>query len=124
MPTTHLNLALSIKMTKAEKFVDVLYSTFEGRVPFTAGYNRGFGKAINPLVYETVEGVPIGLIAAAANNEDDTSEVQLFHISAFKPGRGHGKEIMEYLCKLADELQVKIYLQPEIQFTDKKTPPW
>lgn len=109
-------------MTKAEEFVAELYSTFEGRVPFTSGYAKGFARSIYPVVFENAEGKPIGLVAAAANNDEDTSEVQLFHVSAFKPGLGHGKEIMFFICKLADRHGVKLYLQAEIQFTDKKTP--
>lgn len=105
-------------MTRAEKFVEVLYSSFEGRVPFAAGY-VGFDK-IYPFVYESRHGFPIGLVAAAATKVADA--VQLYHISSFKPGKGHGKEIMGYLCGLADEHGVKIYLHAEVQFSDKETP--
>jgi GNAT superfamily N-acetyltransferase len=109
-------------VTRAESFIAELYSSFEGRVPFAAGYTTGFLKKVYPLVYEDSDGTAIGLIAAAANSEEDTSEVQLFHVSAFRPGNGHGKKIMEYLCKLADKHSVKIYLQAEIQFTERETP--
>lgn len=110
-----------MQMTKAEEFVQALYSKFEGRVPFAAGYGRGFANKIYPLVYENENGIPIGLLAVAANSEEDTSEVQLFHISSFKPVIGHGKEMMNYLCNLADALKVKIYLQAEVQFSDRDT---
>lgn len=108
-------------MTRAEKFVEELYSRFEGRVPFSAGYTLQFSKTVYPVVYENEKGIPIGLVAAAANNKTDTSEVQLFHVSVFKPGNGHGKEIMNYICDLADKHKAKIYLQVEIQFSDKET---
>lgn len=108
-------------MTTAEKFVDAIYSNFEGRVPFAAGYGRGFANKVYPVVYENDNGVPLGLIAVAATNEADTSEVQLFHVSAFKPGNGHGKEMMIYICNLADTYKVKIYLQAEVQFSDRQT---
>ncbi|WP_040552371.1 hypothetical protein [Rheinheimera nanhaiensis] len=108
-------------MTKAEEFVHALYSKFDGRVPFAAGYARGFANKIYPLVYENENGIPISLLAVAANSEEDTSEVQLFLISSFKPGVRHGKEMMNYLCNLADALKVKIYLQAEVQFSDRDT---
>lgn len=108
-------------MTKAEEFVQTLYSNFEGRVPLVAGYGHGFASKIYPLVYENENGIPIGLLAVAASSIEDTSEVQLFHISTFKPGMGHGKKMMNYICNLADELKVKIYLQAEVQFSDRYT---
>lgn len=107
-------------MNPAELFVQELYQTFEGRVPFTAGFDANFKKVL-PVVYEDQNEIPIGLVAAAST-QDDPSIVQLYHVSSFKVGKGHGAQIMRYLCELADKHKASIYLQAEAQFTDKDTP--
>lgn len=107
-------------MTTASEYVEHLYSLFEGRAPLLVGVNSKF-KSVYPFVYENTNGIPLGLVGMAANNDTDQTEVQLYHISAFKIKNGHGSEIMRFLCKKADEFGVRIYAQAEVQFSDKES---
>lgn len=109
-------------MGPAEEFVKYLYSTHEGRAPFRVGFTSGFEGPVYPFLYENSKGKALGLVGVTATNEADDSEVQLYHISSFRPGKGYGTEIMNYLCSEADRFGVKIYLQAEVQFSDKETP--
>lgn len=107
-------------LSPADSFVRELYHTFEGRVPFCAGIDSSFSK-VYPIVYEDKRRVPIGLIAAAPV-KDNPLVVQLYHVSSFVVGKGHGKQILNYVCQLADKHKASIYLQAEVQFTSQKTP--
>lgn len=44
-----------------------------------------FKDLVHSAVYETERGNSIGLVSFAATNKEDTSEVQLFHISVLNP---------------------------------------
>ena len=107
-------------MTKASEYVKHMYSLFEGRAPLMVGMNKSFNK-VYPFVYENNKSIPLGLVGIAANNESDPTEVQLYHISAFKIKKGHGSEIMKFICKNADEFGVSLYAQAEVQFSDKES---
>lgn len=108
-------------MNQAEKFVDTLYSTFEGRAPVRLG-TRTDMSAVYPFVFEDENGIPLGLVSCTADNKENEKEVHLYHISSFKINRGHGTKIMNYLCNLADNFGVSIYLQAEVQFSGRDTP--
>lgn len=107
-------------MTKATAYVDHMYSKFEGRAAVTVGVNSG-SETIYPFVYENNRQIPIGLIAMSVDNISDSAEVDVYHISAFKPGIGQGSEIMNFLCNAADEFDVRLSIQAEAQFSGRRT---
>jgi len=107
-------------MTKATEYVDHMYSQYEGRAAVTVGVNSE-SKTIHPFVYENSSQIPIGLIAMSVDNISDPTEVDVYHISAFKPGKGQGSEIMNFLCNAADEFEVRLSLQAEVQFSGRRT---
>jgi len=107
-------------MTKATAYVDHMYSQFEGRAAVTVGVNSG-SETICPFVYENNKQIPIGLIAMSVDNISDLAEVDVYHISAFKPGNGQGSEIMKFLCTTADEFDVRLCIQAEAQFSGRRT---
>lgn len=82
-------------MTKATAYVDHMYSQFEGRAAVTVGVNSG-AETIYPFVYENNRQIPIGLIAMSVDNISGPVEVDVYHISAFKPGDAQGSEIMDF----------------------------
>lgn len=100
-------------MNSAETFCAQLYAAHSGRVPLFVGMRKPFSK-VYPLVFQSREGVPLGLVGCAWNMGMDSDVVQLYHISAFTPGLGTGSMIMTALCDLADHLQVRITTQPEL----------
>lgn len=100
-------------MNPAETFCAQLYSVHSGRVPLFVGMQRPFRK-VYPLVFQSPEGIPLGLVGCAWNEGTDLDLVQLYHVSSFRPGSGAGSKIMSALCALADDLQVRITSQPEL----------
>lgn len=73
------------------------------------------------IVYENNSQIPIGLIAMSVDNISDSAAVDVYHISAFKPGNGQGSEIMKFLCNSADEFKVRLCIQAEAQFNGRQT---
>ncbi len=107
-------------MTKATDYVNHMYSRFDGRAAVTVGVNS-ISESIHPFVYENNSQMPIGLIAMSVDNASDSSVVDIYHISAFKPGNGQGSEILVFLCNAADDFEVRLCIQPEAQFSGRKT---
>jgi len=95
-----------------------MYSRFEGRAAVTVGVNSG-SETICPFVYENNSQIPIGLIAMSVDDIADSTEVDVYHISAFNPDNGQGSEIMNYLCNAADEFAVRLCIQVEAQFSGR-----
>lgn len=108
-------------MNSAETFCARLYAAHSGRVPLFVGMRKPFSK-VYPLVFQSREGVPLGLVGCAWNIDMAPDLVQLYHISAFHPRSGAGSAIMAALCVLADELNVRITAQPELIGAD--VPGW
>jgi hypothetical protein len=65
--------------------------------------------------------VPIGFIAMSADGISNPLDVDIYHISAFIPGKGRGSEIMKFLCSTADEYGVRLCMQAEVQFSGNQT---
>lgn len=107
-------------MMKATVYVNHMYSQFQGRAAVTVGMNSA-SEAIHPFVYENTSQTPIGLVAMSADDTSDPPGVDVYHISAFKPGNGQGSEIMSYLCNAADEYGVRLCIQAEAQLIGKQT---
>jgi hypothetical protein len=107
-------------MTKAAEYVNYMYSKFEGRAAVTVGVNSS-SEYIHPFVYENNSQIPIGLIAMSVDNSSDSASVDVYHISAFKPGNGQGSDIMNYLCNAADEFEVRLCIQAEAQSSGRRT---
>jgi hypothetical protein len=107
-------------MTKAAAYVEHMYSRFEGRAAVTVGVNSG-SESIHPFVYENKSRIPIGLIAMSIDQVSGSAAVDVYHISAFKPGNGQGSEIMKFLCNAADEFEVRLCVQAEAQFSGRRT---
>jgi len=107
-------------MTKAAAYVEHMYSQFEGRAAVTVGVNCG-SESIHPFVYENKSRMPIGLIAMSIDHVSGSAAVDVYHISAFKPGNGQGSEIMKFLCNAADEFEVRLCIQAESQFSGRRT---
>lgn len=97
-------------MTRATEYVNHMYSQFEGRAAVSVGVNID-SETIYPFVYENKSQMPIGLIAMSVDNISNAAEVDIYHISAFKPGNGQGSEIMNYICNAADEFEVRLCIQ-------------
>ena len=106
-------------MTNATEYVDHMYSLYEGRAAVTVGVNNE-SKTVHPFVYENKNRMPIGLIAMCASDNITPTEVDLYHISAFIPGKGQGSEIMNFLCNAADEYGVHLNLEAIAQFNGNK----
>jgi len=107
-------------MTKATEYVNHMYSRFDGRAAVTVGVNS-VSESIHPFVYENNSQIPIGLIAMSVDNVSDSAAVDIYHISAFKPGNGQGSEIMNFLCNVADEYDVRLCIQAEAQLSGRQT---
>jgi len=97
-----------------------MYSQFEGRAAVTVGVNID-AETIYPFVYENKSQMPIGLIAMSVDNISNSAEVDVYHISAFKPGNGQGSEIMNYLCNTADEFEIRLCIQATALSTGRRT---
>ena len=107
-------------MTKATEYVNHMYSQFEGRAAVTVGVNID-AETIYPFVYENKSQMPIGLIALSVDNISNSAEVDVYHISAFKPGNGQGSEIMNYLCNTADDFEIRLCIQATALSTGRRT---
>ena len=107
-------------MTKATEYVKHMYSQFEGRAAVTVGVNID-SETIYPFVHENKSQMPIGLIAMSVDNISNMAEVDVYHISAFKPGNGQGSEIMNYLCNTADEFEIRLCIQATALSTGRST---
>jgi hypothetical protein len=107
-------------MTKAAAYVEHMYSQFEGRAAVTVGVNSG-SESIHPFVYENISNIPVGLVAMSIDHVSGSAVVDVYHISAFKPGNGQGSEIMKFLCNAADEFEVRLCIQAEAQFSGRQT---
>ena len=107
-------------MTKAAAYVHHMYSQFEGRAAVTVGVNSD-SESVHPFVYENNSQIPIGLIAMSIDHVSDLAAVDVYHISAFKPGNGQGSEIMNFLCNAADEFEVRLSIHAEAQFSGRRT---
>ena len=107
-------------MTKAAAYVNHIYSQYEGRAAITVGINSE-SASIHPFVFENTSKVPIGLIALSADGASNPVDVDIYHISSFTPGRGQGTEIMNFLCRVADEYGVRLCIHAEVQLSGNKT---
>lgn len=101
-------------MTKAAEYVDHMYSLYKGRAAVTVGVNSEL-NSVYPFVFENKLKIPIGLIALSPDGLTNPDSVDIYHISAFMPGEGQGSEIMNFLCKVADEYNVRLCIQAEVQ---------
>ena len=107
-------------MTIATRYVDHLYSLYHGRAAVTVGVNNE-SVSIHPFVFEDINNVPIGLIALSAEGFAHPSDVDIYHISTFNSGKGHGSQIMDFLCDSADEYGVRLCIQAEAQQNGNQT---
>ena len=107
-------------MTRATQYVNHLYSLYDGRAAMTVGVNND-SDSIHPFVFEDAYKVPIGLIALSADGISNPSDVDIYHISAFLPGMGQGSQIMKFLCDSADEYDVSLCIQAEVQHNGNQT---
>ena len=107
-------------MTRATQYVDHLYSLYDGRAAVTVGINND-SDSIHPFVFENPCKVPIGLIALSADGVSNPADVDIYHISAFVPGKGHGSQIIKFLCDSADEYDVSLCIQAEVQHNGNQT---
>jgi len=97
-----------------------MYSLYEGRAAVTVGVNNEL-KTVHPFVYENGYKIPIGLIAMSASDVSTPTEVDLYHVSAFIPGKGQGSEIMNFLCEVADQYGVRLCIEAKAQFNGNET---
>ena len=107
-------------MTRATRYVDHMYSLYDGRAAVTVGVNTD-SDSIHPFVFEDACKVPIGLIALSADGVSNPADVDIYHLSAFMPGKGHGSQIIKFLCDSADEYGVRLCIQAEVQHNGKQT---
>ncbi|BCS98611.1 hypothetical protein DSLASN_42430 [Desulfoluna limicola] len=95
----------------AHALVLSLYTRFSGRIAISVGYGPGLLE-IFPFVFEDTCGTPIGTAALAVMVQGEREVVHLYHLGAFKPGRGHGTKMLEELCLEANRFLVPISLSP------------
>lgn len=107
-------------MTRAIQYVNHMYSLYDGRAAVTVGVNDE-SDCIHPFVFEDPCKVPIGLIALSAAGASDPADVDIYHISAFMPGKGQGSQIIKFLCDSADEYSVRLCIQAEVQRNGNQT---
>jgi len=107
-------------MTRATQYVNHLYSLYDGRAAVTVGINND-SDSIHPFVFEDACKVPIGLIALSADGVSNPADVDIYHISAFLPGKGQGSQIIKFLCDSADEYDVSLCIQAEVQHNGNQT---
>jgi len=107
-------------MTIAAQYVNHLYSLYDGRAAVTVGVNNN-SDCIHPFVFEDAAKVPIGLIALSADGDSNPSDVDIYHISAFMPGKGQGSQIIRFLCDSADDYGVRLCIQAEAQHNGNQT---
>ena len=101
-------------MTRATQYVDHMYSLYKGRAAVTVGVNNE-SDSIHPFVFEDACKLPIGLIALSADGVSKPDDVDIYHISAFEPGKGQGSQILKFLCNTADDYGVRLCIQAEVQ---------
>jgi hypothetical protein len=106
-------------MTRATEYVEHMYSLYEGRAAVTVGVNNEY-NSIHPFVFEDENRVPVGLIALSADSISEPTDVDVYHISVFIPGKGQGTEILSFLCRVADEFKVRLCIQAQVQFNGKQ----
>jgi hypothetical protein len=94
-------------MNPAQKLVATLYFRFQGRIPVKVGLTDRFAP-VYPFVFENESGVPIGLIGCAWSEGHPQNLVQIYHISAFHPGKGEGTKALNYLCAEADRNSIAL----------------
>lgn len=87
------------------------YNRFPGRVAISVGYGPGLVE-IFPFVFEDTHGTPIGILALAVMIQEEREVVHIYHLGAFKPGNGHGTEMLEELCHMANRSLVPLSLSP------------
>jgi hypothetical protein len=107
-------------MTLATQYVDHMYSLYHGRAAVTVGVNSD-SDCIHPFVFEDTCKVPIGLIALSADGVSNPADVDIYHLSAFMPGKGQGSQIIKFLCDSADEYGVRLCIQAEAQHNGNQT---
>jgi len=107
-------------MPLAAQYVNHLYSLYDGRAAVTVGVNNN-SDCIHPFVFEDAAKVPIGLIALSADGDSNPSDVDIYHISAFMPGKGQGSQIIRFLCDSADDYGVRLCIQAEAQHNGNQT---
>ena len=107
-------------MTRATRYVNHMYSLYDGRAAVTVGVNND-SDSIHPFVFEGVCNMPIGLIALSADGVSNPADVDIYHLSAFMPGKGHGSQIIKFLCDSADEYGVRLCIQAEVQHNGNQT---
>lgn len=107
-------------MTRAAEYVNHMYSLYHGRAAVTVGVNSE-SNSVHPFVFENIHHVPIGLIALSADSRSNPGDVDIYHISAFIPGKGQGSEILNFLCRMADQYSVRLCIQVEVQFNGNQT---
>lgn len=107
-------------MTRAKQYVNHMYALYDGRAAVTVGVNND-SDCIHPFVFEDACKVPIGLIALSADGVSDSADVDIYHISAFIPGKGQGSQIIKFLCDSADEYGVRLCIQAEAQHNGNQT---
>ena len=107
-------------MTRATHYVNHMYSLYDGRAAVTVGVNSD-SDSIHPFVFEDACKVPIGLIALSADGVSNPADVDIYHISAFMPGKGQGSQIIKFLCNSADEYGVRLCIQAEVQHNGNQT---
>ena len=107
-------------MTRATQYVNHMYSLYDGRAAVTVGVNID-SDCIHPFVFEDACKVPIGLIALSAVGVSNPTDVDIYHISAFMPGKGQGSQIIKFLCDSADEYDVRLCIQAEVQRNGNQT---
>ena len=107
-------------MTRATQYVNHIYSLYDGRAAVTVGVNND-SDSIHPFVFEDAGKVPIGLIALSADGVSNPADVDIYHISAFMPGKGQGSQIIKFLCDSADDYGVRLCIQAEVQHNGKQT---
>lgn len=96
-----------------------MYSLYHGRAAVTVGMNSESGS-IHPFVFENTDKVPIGLLALSADGIANPVDVDIYHISAFTPGQGQGSEIMNFICRTADDYGVRLCIQAMVQSNGKQ----
>ena len=107
-------------MTRAAEYVNHMYSLYEGRAAVTVGIDSEL-NSVHPFVFVNQSKVPIGLIALSTDGISNPADVDIYHVSAFVPGKGQGSEIMNFLCSVADDYGVRLCIQPDVQFNGNNT---
>lgn len=108
-------------LNPAQQYVEFLYRCYPGRVPVVVGGTHGFGM-VYPFVFEDSDGRAIGCVGCAWNKGADSDLVQIYHVNAFRPGRGDGTKILRGLCEQADRYGVRLTLMPQARWVGDEYP--